>query len=113
MTCTLREVMVWEGITMGGRTDPVFLQGFLRAQQYLHDILQPNVRPFAGAVGKMIANFRPESNGACLGHASRRINPHMGNIHNAFAFREREWTAKLTNLPQDDLDNLILSMNNK
>ncbi|KAG5867604.1 hypothetical protein JTB14_023911 [Gonioctena quinquepunctata] len=45
-------LMVWGEITVGGRADLIFPQGFLRAQQYLDDILQPIVNPCSGAVGE-------------------------------------------------------------
>ena len=55
--------MVWGGICLAGRTD-VFDQGTLTALRYRDDILAPNVRPFAGAVGDnfilMQDNSRPQ-----------------------------------------------------
>lgn len=136
-------VMVWGGITIGGRTEPIFPNGFLRAQQYLNTILEPIVRPWAGAVGQnfhlMHDNARPHIAANVTNWLTnegievlpwpaqspdlnpiehvwdmlqRRITPYMGNIHDRFRFRElltQEWEQ----LPQADIDNVILSINNR
>lgn len=39
------------GVLTVRRTDLVFLNGFINAQTYIQQILQPIVLPFAGAVG--------------------------------------------------------------
>lgn len=136
-------VMVCGGIMIGGRTELIFPDGFLTAQQYLDNILQSIVRPWAGAVGEnfrlMHDNTRPHvarivtkwltSEGIevlpwaaqspdlnPIEHVSdmlqRRITPNMGNIQNDFRFREL-LTAEWADLPQEDIDNVILSMNNR
>ena len=55
--------MVWGGISTGGKTDLLIIQGNLNAQRYLHEILTPLVIPYAGAVGEgfilMDDNARP------------------------------------------------------
>lgn len=57
-------LMVWAGISLGGRTDLHFIRGGgLTGQRYLDEILQPTVLPYAGAVGPgfvfMDDNARP------------------------------------------------------
>ena len=45
-------LMVWAGISIGGRTDlHVFQRGAINAITYRDDIILPIVRPYAGAVG--------------------------------------------------------------
>ena len=47
-----RSVMVWGGISLGGRTAlHVLARGRLTAIRYRDEILRPLVRPYAGAVG--------------------------------------------------------------
>ena len=41
--------MVWGGITVGGRTNLVFVDGTLTAQRYRNDILIPQVVPYVTA----------------------------------------------------------------
>lgn len=136
-------VIVWGGIIIGGRTDLIFPNGFLTAQQYLDSVVQPIVRPFAGAVGEnfhlMHDNARPHVARIVTNWLTnegidvlpwpaqspdlnpiehmwdmlqRRLTPLMGNIHNAFRFREL-LTTEWARLPQADIDNVILSMNNR
>lgn len=57
-------VMVWGGISVNGRTDlHVFRGGTVTAVRYIQEILEPIVRPYAGAVGDnfilMHDNARP------------------------------------------------------
>jgi transposase len=59
-------VMVWGGVCMDGRTDLYVLPGgTLTAQRYRDEILEPIVRPFAGAIGEgfilMQDNARPHT----------------------------------------------------
>ncbi|XP_045471832.1 uncharacterized protein LOC123678722 [Harmonia axyridis] len=136
-------IMVWGGISIGRRTELVFPDGFLRAQQYLENILQPIVQPYAEAVGEnfhlMHDNARPHTARIVtqwldnegidvlqwptqspdlnpIEHVwnmlQRRITPNMGNVQNVLEFREL-LTAEWTNLNQEDLNNLILSMNRR
>uniref|UniRef100_A0A8C5Q6F5 Transposase n=1 Tax=Leptobrachium leishanense TaxID=445787 RepID=A0A8C5Q6F5_9ANUR len=63
-------VMVWGGISLGGRTALHMLaRGSLTAIRYRDDILRPLVRPYAGAVGPgfllMQDNARPHVAGVC------------------------------------------------
>ena len=45
-------VMVWAGISIGGRTDLYVIdRGILTGVRYRDDILNPIVRPFVGAIG--------------------------------------------------------------
>ncbi|GFX62849.1 transposable element Tcb2 transposase [Trichonephila clavipes] len=47
-----RGVMVWAGIMMDGRTDLHFFDtGFVTAQRYRDEVLEPYIRLFRGAVG--------------------------------------------------------------
>uniref|UniRef100_A0A8C8HEY5 Carbohydrate sulfotransferase n=1 Tax=Oncorhynchus tshawytscha TaxID=74940 RepID=A0A8C8HEY5_ONCTS len=63
-------VMVWGGISLGGRTAlRVLARGSLTAIRYRDEILRPLVRPYAGAVGPgfllMQDNARPHVAGVC------------------------------------------------
>uniref|UniRef100_A0A8C7UG71 Tc1-like transposase DDE domain-containing protein n=1 Tax=Oncorhynchus mykiss TaxID=8022 RepID=A0A8C7UG71_ONCMY len=63
-------VMVWGGISLGGRTAlHVLARGSLTAIRYRDEILRPLVRPYAGAVGAgfllMQDNARPHVAGVC------------------------------------------------
>uniref|UniRef100_A0A8C7W4M5 Tc1-like transposase DDE domain-containing protein n=1 Tax=Oncorhynchus mykiss TaxID=8022 RepID=A0A8C7W4M5_ONCMY len=63
-------VMVWGGISLGGRTAlHVLARGSLTAIRYRDEILRPLVRPYAGAVGPgfllMQDNTRPHVAGVC------------------------------------------------
>ena len=44
--------MVWGGISRGGKTDPVFIEGNLTARRYIDEVLEPMVVPYAGAIGQ-------------------------------------------------------------
>jgi transposase len=64
-------VMVWGGISLGGRTAlHVLARGSVTAIRYRDEILRPLVRPYAGAVGPgfllMQDNARPHVAGVCL-----------------------------------------------
>ncbi|MHB9339450.1 IS630 family transposase [Fusobacterium pseudoperiodonticum] len=57
-------LMVWGGISMGGRTELYVMRGqTMNAQRYLDNILRPIVLPYAGAIGPdfvlMDDNARP------------------------------------------------------
>uniref|UniRef100_A0A8C7ILZ4 Transposase n=1 Tax=Oncorhynchus kisutch TaxID=8019 RepID=A0A8C7ILZ4_ONCKI len=63
-------VMVWGGISLGGRTAlHVLARGSLTAIRYRDEILRPLMRPYAGAVGPgfllMQDNTRPHVAGVC------------------------------------------------
>uniref|UniRef100_A0A8C7TIE1 Tc1-like transposase DDE domain-containing protein n=1 Tax=Oncorhynchus mykiss TaxID=8022 RepID=A0A8C7TIE1_ONCMY len=63
-------VIVWDGISLGGRTAlHVLTRGSLTAIRYRIEILRPLVRPYAGAVGPgfllMQDNARPHVAGVC------------------------------------------------
>uniref|UniRef100_A0A673ZYU8 Transposase Tc1-like domain-containing protein n=1 Tax=Salmo trutta TaxID=8032 RepID=A0A673ZYU8_SALTR len=63
-------LMVWGGISFGGRTAlHVLARGSLTAIRYRDEILRPLVRPYAGAVGPgfllMQDNARPHVAGVC------------------------------------------------
>ena len=77
--------MIWAGISLGGRTDIVFVQGTLTAQRYVDDILRPVVLPYAGAIGP---GFILQDDNA---------TPHRSRVTNAFIEEEglerMEWPA--------------------
>ena len=64
--------MVWAGISIGGRTDLVFVDGNLNSQRYINEILRPPVRPYLGAM----------EDGAIFQDDNAR--PHRGRIVTAF-----------------------------
>lgn len=133
-------VMIWAGIMLGRKTDLVFLDQFLNAEQYIQNILEPVVQPFAEALGRNLTlmhdNARPHVARVVtdwlnearievlpwpaqspdlnpIEHAwdmlQRRCLPHMDAIQNRRQLQEllsQQWNL----LPQEDLDNLILSM---
>ncbi|KAI3351093.1 hypothetical protein L3Q82_005658 [Scortum barcoo] len=84
-------VMVWGGISLGGRTAlHVLARGSLTAIRYRDEILRPLVRPYAGAVGPgfllMQNNARPHVAGVCqqfLPARSPDLNPieHIWDHH--------------------------------
>ena len=55
--------MVWGGVSEGGKTDLVVIEGSLNANKYVQEVLGPHVVPYAGAVGEsfvlMDDNARP------------------------------------------------------
>ena len=57
--------MVWGGVCLRGRTLHVMAAGTLTAVRYRDEILDPIVRPFAGAIGNkfilMQDNTRPHT----------------------------------------------------
>ena len=56
-------VMTWAGISTGGKTDLVIINGNLNGQRYVDEVLRPHVIPYAGAIGEdfvfMDDNARP------------------------------------------------------
>ena len=62
--CERGSVCVWDGISLGGRTDlHVFPRETMNAQSYRDDILDAYVRPYAGEIGDVFLlqddNARP------------------------------------------------------
>ena len=78
-------VMIWAGISLGGRTDIVFVDGTLTAQRYIDEILRPIVVPYAGAIGP---NFILQDDNA---------RPHRARITDDFleeeAITRMDWPA--------------------
>lgn len=137
-------VMVWGGICLGARTDLVLIEnGSLTAQQYVTEILEPYVMPFAPFIGPhfvfMHDNARP--------HTARIVSTYLNEV----GISQMNWPARppdknpiehawdilgrrvrqrnpaprnveelkqalveeWNNLPQPMIDGLILSMGNR
>ncbi len=65
-------VMVWAGISIGGKTDLIVIDGTLTALRYIEEVIRPNVIPYAGAIGD---SFILQDDNA---------RPHRGNIVNEY-----------------------------
>ena len=71
--------MVWAGICLDGRTDLVVIDGgALTAVRYRGEVLEPLVRPFAGALGQdfvlMHDNARPHTARVVQAYLEHSIN---------------------------------------
>lgn len=80
-------VMVWGGISLGARTELVFIEnGSLTALRYISEILEPHVMPFAPFIGDdfvfMHDNARP--------HTARVVRDYL----NAVAITQMNWPAR-------------------
>ena len=79
--------MVWGAIAHNYKSEIVFIQGNLTARRYLDTIIQPHIRPYAGAVGP--DNFVLVDDYAL---------PHRGDIVNDFLDNEgiqrMDWPPK-------------------
>ena len=81
-----RSLMIWGGISMGGRTDLYVLTGqTMNAQRYLDNVIRPIVVPYAGAIGPQFVlmddNARP--------HRARIVN----NFLDQEGIERMEWPA--------------------
>lgn len=133
-------VMVWGGITLGGRTDLVYLDRFLNAVDYRDIILGPIVVPFAQQVGpqfqlmhdnarphtaRVVRTFLEENEIDVLPWPAQSpdLNPieHLWDtlgraiLRQNVVFNTREQlfdclSAEWNAIAQDQIDNLILSM---
>lgn len=133
-------VMVWGGISIGGRTDLILLENFLTGRSYVDQILAPVVVPYAAAIGPnfvyMHDNARPHTSRIATEFLensnidvlpwpaqSPDLNPieHMWDMLGRRLLRmerprENRRILFLTlreawnEIPQQDIDNLILSM---
>lgn len=133
-------VMVWAGIRLGGRTNLILLENFLTAQRYMEEILRPVVLPQATVVGprfilmhdnarphvaRIVTDFLQEQEITVLPwpaqspdlnpieHAWDMLQRRVLRVHQNFENRAQLFTAlsdAWDALPQNELDNLILSM---
>ena len=46
-----RNVLVWAGVSKGGKSDLVFINGELTPEKYIDEVIRQNVMLFAGAIG--------------------------------------------------------------
>lgn len=84
-------VMVWGGISIGGRTDlHIFARGGINAQRYLNEVIIPFVRPYAGAVGE---HFVLMDDNAPI-HRARAVN----NFLEEEGIVRMEWPARSPDL---------------
>ncbi|GBM41188.1 hypothetical protein AVEN_35759-1 [Araneus ventricosus] len=115
--------MVWAGISLGGHTDlHVFHGGTLTGVRYRDEILDPYVRPYAGAIGNdfilMDDNARPHRavvvEDYLEGHGLERIqvaalSPPPRSLEELEQGLLRVWSS----LPISVSDNLIDSMESR
>lgn len=136
-------VMVWGGISVGGRSDLISLQGFLNSIAYRDIILQPLVIPYAAAVGprfifmhdnatphsaRIISDFLDEENIDVLPWPAQSpdLNPieHLWDMlqrrvmrRNLFFNNRQELILSLQRewaaIDQEEIDALILSMSRR
>lgn len=82
-----RNVLVWGGISKGGRVDLKFINGELTADKYVNDILRPIVLPYAGSIGPEIFSLQDDNSW-----------PHQTRVVNEFLEQEgidrMEWPDK-------------------
>lgn len=82
--------MVWAGISLDGKTDVKVIRGGLNARRYVDEILQPEVIPYAAAIGERFVLMDDNA------------TPHRARITNAFLEAEGitrlEWPSKSPDL---------------
>ncbi len=75
--CGGESVMVWGGVSVDGHTDlRVLDRGTMTAERYRDEVLDPIVRPYAGAVGEGFIlvhdNARPRNIRICTAYLDQR-----------------------------------------
>lgn len=136
-------IMVWAGISIGGRTDLVLIERNMTAQVYLEQVILPVVVPYAGAVGEnfifMQDNARPHVARIVMNvleqqHISLLEWPAQSPDMNPLEHLWDKLQRKVTNsndhingprelfrvlqrewraIPQEEIDNLILTIRNR
>lgn len=137
-------IMVWAGICLGSRTDlHIFQQGGITLIRYRDEILEPVVRPFAGAVGDgfifMQDNARPHTARVSMNFLQEEgihvmdwpaRSPDLNPIEHCWDMLGRRVRARnqlprsvadlrtalleeWVAIPQNDIDRLIRSMPNR
>lgn len=137
-------IMVWAGIRLGGRTDLVWVEGVMTAENYRNQVLGPIIYPHRLQIGQnftlMHDNVRPhtarvvriwlqEHDVAVLDWPAQ--SPDLNPIEHAWDMLQRRALRNFPenvmtgeqlflhlsrtwdNIPQQDLDNLVLSMRNR
>lgn len=136
-------IMVWAGICLNGRTDLIFVDGFINAERYRDEIILPVVVPFLNERGEnfifMHDNARPHTAQLVINtlqeHGIQQLpwpaqSPDMNPIEHAWALLKRRMLVRNNdynnrqqlfrvlqeewlNIPQETINNLILSMPNR
>ena len=133
-------LMVWGGISFGGRTELVFIDGNLNSQRYVDEILRTQVIPYIGAMGNGAIfqddNARPHRGRIALNFLEQNgvetlewpaLSPDMSPIEHLWDVMEREIRKQITpnttlqelrpllqcawqQIPQHQINRLICSM---